>query len=136
MYLEDIFQCKLKLARVVTLAGDSAERSAGRIHDRNAPVRMIQNVEHLETELKRLGFINPEVLSQSHVPGTETWTSEKIPGLNAIGSGGWLGEGRRIKPSGKVREGSRLQRRIAHQTIELITPAQPNSRDIFTAANR
>src|SRR3954471_2894207 len=61
--LEDVFQCKLKLARVVRLARDSAKGAARRIHNRNAPVWMIQNVEHLEAKLKRLSLIDPKILS-------------------------------------------------------------------------
>src|SRR5436309_744560 len=62
MYLENVFQCELKLARVVCFSRDSPERPACRIHNRIAPVWVIQDVEHFEAELKRLSFINPEVL--------------------------------------------------------------------------
>src|SRR5262249_41862381 len=58
---EDVFQRKLQRA-ISALTCNQTKRSTRRVRSCSAPVRMIQNVEHLEPELKKLPLDRRKVL--------------------------------------------------------------------------
>src|SRR5690242_26749 len=135
MASKNIFQRQLKLSRIVRFTGDAAERATGRIDVRIVPVRVVQNIEHLEAELQGLRFVDSKILAQAHIPGEETGAAQAVAGLNAECAGSGLGEGGFVEPGCEIGKRGWFHRGVTHEIVELIAAPEPDAGNILAGSH-
>ena len=82
---EDVLQRDLNLSRGIRLTGNEAERRAVRVAIGPAPVRVVQHVESLDTELQFMSFGDGEVLAQTDVEIPDAGAAQAVARLEAEG---------------------------------------------------
>ena len=97
---EDVLQRDLNLSRGIRLTGNEAERRAVRVAIGPAPVRVVQHVESLDTELQFMSFGDGEVLAQTDVEIPGAGAAQAVAGLDAEGPR------RRSHPDGVLTRGA------------------------------
>src|ERR1051326_6789054 len=104
-HLENVFQGQLQHA-VAALAGHQAEGSARGVRVRAAPVRVVEDVVHLEAELQDLALPGREVLAHRSVELPGTGLAQRLARLEAERAGVGHPKGRLVDPAGGIREGA------------------------------
>src|SRR5713101_9380367 len=96
--LEDQLQPKLQLAHLGASRVDRAERHAVECRVGVSPVRMIQEVERLETQLDVLGCTDMELLGRGEVPVDDAGTNHFAAARAAECAGRRSGESGGVEP--------------------------------------
>src|SRR5262249_17643575 len=105
---------------------DCSKRSTGRRDIRPAPVRMIQEIEHLESKLHCQSLEHREILSQTGVRRPVRRAPDAIALLRAEGPRRRLRIGCRVEPKHPCRtETPHRSRTVAYLIPELIATARP-----------
>src|SRR5215469_13669780 len=128
---------QLQLAVVVRLARNRAERAARRCRVRSAPVRMVEEIENIESALHGESFDDRKVLPQAGISRPEWRITQVVALLRTVSTRRRLGEYRSLEPD-ETRGGKtpHRDRTITRLIPELVPAARSYTRDILARPHR